>query len=375
MKAYPFILILLLCIAGGFAVPAAAGPSSVSVTSYEVDPQVPIRGDTATVTVAVQNTGTESVAVSRAMLYGSQIGILDSPYQSVGEIGAGTTREFTFPIKTAVSDGIHYLTFVLDFREGGSLRYPVPVRVESTGLAASVQQRPDGFIEGVTEVIVLRVGNPRRTDVTGVAVTPEGEGFSATPTTAFIGGLSPNQAAAVSFNITPEGADAVSFRIEYRNGPNVRTEWLNLPLVISEGRRRADLVLTNIVVTPESGGYRASGDIFNAGLETARAVTVAPGEGAVPVDPYRIYVVGTLEPDDFSSFEVTFMVEPGVREVPLEIEYLDEEGNIFNASGMAGINRTAAEEEDDAPTAAAIVIVAAAAIAIAAVILYAWRRR
>ncbi|KUG19259.1 MAG: hypothetical protein KO206_09570 [Methanomicrobiaceae archaeon] len=376
MKAYPFILILLLCIAGGFAVPAAAGPSSVSVTSYEVDPQVPIRGDTATVTVAVQNTGTESVAVSRAMLYGSQIGILDSPYQSVGEIGAGTTREFTFPIKTAVSDGIHYLTFVLDFREGGSLRYQVPIRVESTDLAVALVERPDVFSEGRTDAVTLRIGNPRSAGVTGVSVAPEGEGYSVVPSSAFIGALAPDQAATVTFNVTPEEGADVSFRVSYRNGVNTHSTLLPLPLIISEGKRRADPVLTNIDLEANAGGYRVNGDIINAGLETARSVIVTVGEGATPEDPYRIYVVGALDPDDFSSFEVTFSAPEGTAEVPLVIQYRDDEGNIYRSSSAINLGAAAVLPDQGAEgfSGTAIAVVALIAIAIGGAIFYSWRK-
>ena len=71
-----------------------------------------------------------------------------------------------------------------------------------------------------------------------------------------------------------------------------------------------------------------TGDVTNAGLEVANSVVLAAGQGAVPVTPYREYVVGSLQPDDFSSFEVT-CVAPGTSKIPLVVSYRDEDGKTF----------------------------------------------
>ncbi|MCG7854349.1 MAG: hypothetical protein MIO88_00695, partial [Methanoregulaceae archaeon] len=44
-------------------------------------------------------------------------------------------------------------------------------------------------------------------------------------------------------------------------------------------------------------------------------------------DPNPVYVIGALEPDDFSSFEVT-CTAMGASSVPLLIEYRDEDGMV-----------------------------------------------
>ena len=70
------------------------------------------------------------------------------------------------------------------------------------------------------------------------------------------------------------------------------------------------------------------GDVTNAGLKDAKSVTVTVGEPARAVDPDPIYVIGALEPDDFSSFEITCMA-PGLPKIPLVVSYRDEEGKTF----------------------------------------------
>ena len=56
---------------------------------------------------------------------------------------------------------------------------------------------------------------------------------------------------------------------------------------------------------------------------------MTPGKNVTGIDPYRQYVVGSLQPDDFSSFELTFNAA-GATSVPVIITYLDADGNQFS---------------------------------------------
>ncbi|MDN7025117.1 hypothetical protein FGU65_09485 [Methanoculleus sp. FWC-SCC1] len=361
MAIYAIVCAVLLLIA-----PALAAPADVTVTSVSLDPAVLMRGDEGILTVTVQNTGLEPVPISRARLYGDEVVVLSDPYPSVGDIGAGNTKQFTFTVRADAPDGTYYPRFVLEFRDDGSLRYPVPVRVESTPLQAAVVDRPDTFSEGREADVAVRVGNPRSTAVTGVRVVPEGSGFTAIPSSAFIGTLAPDQAAVALFNITPQEETNLTFRVIYQNGRNVHETTLALPLTLGEGKIRADPVLTGIEVIQEAGIWRVTGDVTNAGLETARSVIVTSAAPAMPTDPFRVYVVGTLDPDDFSSFEVTFETAGNVSEVPLVVEYRDDDGNLFTEQSMVALeNRTAEEDEGDLPllpiVVALVVVIAAAA--------------
>ncbi|MFA7198893.1 MAG: hypothetical protein WC093_06345, partial [Methanoculleus sp.] len=162
MKPRNLIILSLLCAVVALAGPASAGPADVTVTSFSLDPPVLMKGDTGTLTVSIANHGAEPVAVRSARLYGSGVVPLSEPYPSVGDIGAGINRTFTFTVRADGGEGTFYPTFVLDFRDGaGSLRYPIPVRVEDTPLSASVIGKPDAFAESRTADITVRVGNPR----------------------------------------------------------------------------------------------------------------------------------------------------------------------------------------------------------------------
>ncbi|KUL02175.1 MAG: hypothetical protein XE10_0779 [Methanoculleus marisnigri] len=378
MKPIHLAIITLFCAVLAVVGPASAGPADITVTSSATDPPVLMKGDTGTLTVTIQNNGPDTVAIRSARLYGSGVVPLSDSYASVGEIGAGNSKTFTFTVRADGGEGTFYPQFVLDFRDGaGSLRYPVPVQVEDTPLSASVIGKPDSFSEGRTAEITVRVGNPRPNAASGVQVIPQGTGITVTPTGGFIGALAPDGSATVVFNLIPTTETDVAFQVIWRNGINTHTTDLVLPISFGEDKRQADPVITNVEVTPIAGGYRIVGDVMNAGLESARSVLVTPGVPATPIDPFRVYVVGTLDPDDISSFEVTFRADAGTTEVPIAVEYRDDDGNRYAATTMVGVGGVAAaplEGQDSGIPIAGIVIVALVALGIAGAIYYSWRR-
>jgi len=63
---------------------------------------------------------------------------------------------------------------------------------------------------------------------------------------------------------------------------------------------------------------------------------IAPGEGVTPADPYPRYVIGSLAPDDFASFELEFRAE-NRSTVPLVISYKDADGDPFEQRTEAAL--------------------------------------
>ncbi|MDE4908495.1 hypothetical protein L0665_07735 [Methanogenium marinum] len=368
-------------------VPAMAADSSTTVegqlgvTDVAIDPGVFMYGDSGTVKVTVTNTGTMPVAIARAKLYSNELDVMgDENYGSVGSIGPGNSLQFTFTIVADAADGIYYPLFYLDLRDASSLRYRVPVKVENTGLSVSVNDRPDAFTSGKKEDVTIMVGNPRENTVNGVVITPMLNGYDTTETSHFIGTLSPDQAADATFSVTPYSETPMEFTVHYRNGMNDHEVTTAVPVTFGTDRKQAEIVLNNIVVTPEGDYYIITGDVTNAGLEDAKSVQVTTGSPAVPVDPYRSYVVGALEPDDFASFEVTFSAETGTENVLLITDYKDKDGNLYSSqltlplSSAVLPGKSSSGAGDELPV-VWIVIVIICAAAVAGVIYYSWKKK
>jgi len=304
--------------------------SMIDVTGITISPEVFMRGDTGTVTIEIQNTGESAVTIHRAKLMTpSGVSIAnDMVYDAVGTIGPGHSMSFTYTVKATASDGIYYPEFYLDFLTGGSLRQYFPVKIDSTGIQVSVLDAPDTYAADSKETISLSLGNPRETSVNGVTVTLLGEHIRASQTAVFLGTLRPDAEKNATFEITPSESTELTFNVSYRNGMNDHFTTLSLPVTVGGRSMAAELVVNNVEVAQGSGAITVTGDVTNAGLEEAYSVKVTVGTPAVPVDPYPVDVIGALEPDDFSSFELTFRAQ-GASTVPLVVEYRDGEGTIL----------------------------------------------
>lgn len=384
MKYAAFVLILLLC---AIAVPAvaqvpatttatdsASAAAQVTVTEKTIDPSVLMKNDRATVTVTITNNGDQSVPISRVFMSDGDISILGDSYDSVGSIGAGNSMAFTFTVRADVPDGIYYPRFSVNFRNAPSLRDYIPVKVESTELDVSVVTRPDAFSVGKKETIDLRVGNPRENTINGISVVPQGEGVDVEQSSYFIGKLDPDESANISFDVTPQESTNLTFHVTYRNGFNTHVLDRVLPVVISDDKKAAEPVVSNIVMTSSGGVYTITGDVTNAGLDVANSVIITTGAPAVPVEPNRIYVVGSLDPDDFSSFEVNFRADD-VASIPLQIQYKDADGNSYERQSQVSINKTADTDEEREFPVAIVAVLIVAALVIAGVIVYSWKKK
>ncbi|MBP5476035.1 MAG: hypothetical protein J6X83_07340 [Methanomicrobium sp.] len=56
-------------------------------------------------------------------------------------------------------------------------------------------------------------------------------------------------------------------------------------------------------------------------------MVVTAASPAIPVDPYKSSVIGSLDSDDFSSFEITFRCDS--EEIPVLITFKDSAGNTY----------------------------------------------
>jgi len=352
----------------------------ISVDSYSVEPKALIQYDTGTISVKITNTGTSPVDIRRVTLFSEDLILINErSYDTVGAIGPSTSREFTFSVKAAAPDGIYYPKFYIDFSAGGSLSYLVPVTVQSTPLEISVVSEPDEYKKDVESTIKLSVGNPRDNTVTGVVVRPVSDSAEFTQNSYFVGELEANKKEEVTFEMIPHSKGEVKFIAEYRNGINTHESVKTIDLTPGTGKKDADPVINNIESGFRDGTQYITGDVTNAGLKIAKSVIVTTKSPAKPTEPNRLYVVGELEPDDFSSFEVTFETDE-TEEIPIIVEYKDEDGNSYSKEFPVKTNsytssgaKTSSTADEGMPVMIIIMIVVVIA-AVAGIIYYTWKK-
>ncbi|OPX63182.1 MULTISPECIES: hypothetical protein [unclassified Methanoregula] len=371
-RTIAFLLVLLSLMPGmvlAFMTPESiVTAGNVYVSGAEFDPGSFFTGDRGTVTVYVTNGNTnQSVVVNHATIGDQNIRRTSDPYDTSANIGPLQTRPFIFSVATDAFEGTYYPTFSLSFRDADSLYYRAMVRVDNTPLELTVLDKPDAFTQGKKRTINFQVANPRTNNVTNVILDVAGDGISATPGRVFIGNLGSGGKMPVNISVTPEKAGTALVTLSYNNGNNPHTTTLELPVQFGVDKKQANPVVSNVQVTSTGGVYSVTGDVNNAGLETANTVMVTSLAPAVPQDPYKTYVVGALKPDDFGSFEITFTAEPGNTSVPIEMSYKDDDGNIYrsvqnvkiSSSGAASISATGDSSQNLVPVAAAVVVILA----------------
>jgi hypothetical protein len=354
--------------------------SSVMITSYQISPEVLMRNDVGTVTVTVKNMESlKSVNIKDARMLSRDIKVLSDSYFNIGRLGPGESLNLTFTIKAICPDGIYYPRIMVEGEDAQNIRYSIPVTVDSSSLTIGIKDLPEDIFKEERARIELVVGNPRQNTVTAVKLVTEE--LEVIPSEVFIGALSADESKVASFNFTPQtkGAHVLNFKLEFKNGDNHHSTDLGVPLDVTESKKSAELILTGIEVESMLGMnvYKITGDINNAGLKEAKSVVMKVGdsEGVEAMHPYKAYFVGLLSADDFSSFELDVKVGENETQVPLLIEYKDEDGNLFTMTEHISIERHQGTTSSGELPLSVIVVLVVVAIFVIGAIVYSWKKR
>ena len=347
------IFLLLIVTMGVLVLPVTAlqtpesivAAGNVYVSNVTYDPGTFFTNDTGTVMVYVSNgNSNQSVVVNHVTIGDKNIRLTSTPYDSSANIGPLQRQSFVFSVVADAPDGTYYPTFSLSFRDADSLYYRATVQVDNTPLELTVIDKPDTFTQGKRETIYMQVANPRKNDVRSVMLDVSGTGITATPTKIFFGNLAPGAKTPVNFTVTPDQETTLVITLTYNNGNNPHKVIMDLPISFGIDKMQANPVVSNINVTSSGGIYHITGDVNNAGLETANTVTVTSLSPALPQDPYKTYVVGALKPDDFGSFEVTFSTN-STSSIPIQLSYKDTDGNLYTSVQEVKISEVVANSQ------------------------------
>jgi hypothetical protein len=340
MKTVRYISLFTLVLLAGAMVGVVAGFSTpesivaadkVYVSSATYDPEIFFPGDTGTLTIEVTNGNTDTgIVVNHAQLSSDTIISTSSPYDTSSNLGPAQTQSFTFSITADGLNGIYFPTFSLSFRDADSLYYRAKVKIEDTPLVLTILDKPDTFSQGKKKTIYAQVANPRGNSVKNIILDISGTGITATPSEVFVGVINPGAKTPVNFSIAANQPTTLHLNLNYDNGDNPHSVNMDLPITFGVDKKQANPVISNVQVKSDAGTYHITGDVNNAGLETANTVMVTALSPAVPQDPYKNYVVGALKPDDFGSFEVTFSATDA-ETIPLQLSYKDADGNVYNS--------------------------------------------
>jgi len=368
-KASLCVLLAIGLLAGIGESGAVATPESIVaanniyVANMSFDPGVFFTGDIGTVTVVVTNGNTnQSIGVNHAAFGDRDLQLTSGTYDTSATIGPFQSRTYQFSVISEAPEGYYFPTFSLNLRDADNLYYRGVVEVDNTPLTVAVLSKPDSFTRAKKDAISLQIANPRKNNVKNVVVDiPGGPGVEILPSSRYVGSLGSGASIPINFSVTPDRETVLNVTVSYDNGDNHHYADIQVPIIFSPDKKKANPVTSNIEVTSVSGIIHVKGDVTNAGLTTANAVSVTSLAPAIPEDPYRTYVIGTLKPDDFGSFEVTFSAARSMT-VPLQLSYKDADGNVITSTESVTVPQYSAVTKKTGfpvlPVAAVIIVLA-----------------
>jgi len=366
--------------------------------NYDIEPDVLMPGDTGTVKVTLQNmakgemyveeddeTLDMNAYIASASLDGnSAIRILDKSYTDIGLMGPGDALELTFNIKARdnASNSVHFLDLEL---VGGSnmydFNYRIPVKIDDRNLKVIVSNVPSNLMKEISTVGV-EVVNRRPNEATSVIVSPSGKNMAFSPAEFFIGSISQGNKSYATFTLNTINCDSgdqdIEFEITYFNGDNLHsTETISKNVNIVD---QSPLVFTSLETTKIGNTYTLSGDLNNFGVTDAKNVIISINEkdNVTPVQPFSNYFIGTLEADDFSSFELSAKIlSDEISSIPIIIEFRDTDNAYTYMKKEISISEESviSNPEEKANSTGSWIFAGIIAIAIVAVIAYSWKKR
>ncbi len=395
------------------AVSDTGGPA-VMVTDYKVEPEVLMPGDTGTITVTIMNMDTKSLEQESTISGGSgsdtsttqmtsavsaeietirlgssgeiewlQKGSHRTKYYNVGSLGQGQSILISLPIKAdgSASDGTYFTELYIEVDNGDNVRFPVPVKVESSSVEILEKDIPADISLSESSEIVIVVANNRPNSVSGVQVhvQAETEELEFLPERIYIGNLAPYEQRDLNFALIPlsDGNKDFQFVVDYKNGVNSHRNTLDSAVSV---RSNSDIKLI-LVAAPESVAKgevaKIEFDVANGMPKDVKAVTVVPMSDSrnVRILPSQ-YFVGDMEVGDVfsASFDIdSSELKIGDNEIAFDLSFRDiDTDRIYETRGYE-VNIEVKEQQKEALPAIALAFVALLVVLLVVGVIL-WRR-
>ncbi len=323
------VLLLLLNI---FTIQSVCADPTLIVEDYYFTPDVFMPGDSGILSLKIKNAETTNTyqhtttsgtsSTTRTDTIGAYINNIwiayDSDnkgnkikalsnYEDIGGIspGANILIDFEIIAEDNLSEGNYFPKVRIDVEDFDDVRYPLLVKVSNETVGLLLSNVPNKISVSGSTLLTLTAINNRENSVKAVTIIPDGKNkIEFTPSSSYIGDLNTRESKNVSFSIKPSeiGLTNLSFEIQFKNGDNVHTENLNVPIEVIDTLDVAPVII-NIPTSLQKGKTeRVNLEVYNSKTESISGVIVTPITDAL-VSPSK-YFIGSMDPDDV--FSATF---------------------------------------------------------------------
>ncbi|GEM_PF-99987 len=337
-----FLAIMLLT---PVPVVGAADNPTIVITDYQVYPDVLMPGDVGTITITIKNTATTATQtdttiytpvgtttttkninadIESVYLLGNGIEVISGDYGNPGELGLGQSTTITFAIKAPVKVGIYFPEVLIDVLDGGSVKYPIPVKVDDSGVNILASNLPSAIPKGDLTEIELGIANLRPNSINSAIITPKAEGIEFTPNEIFLGTMTPDEMSTVEFTLHPVSIDRkdISFELTYKNGDNIHSTRLTSSINVEENPG-VELIVVERLTSVLKGEeidielYVANG--MSKSVSSVRVVPMMDGD----ISPSE-YFIGEIESEQKATADFnldTTDLPVGRNEIYFKVSY------------------------------------------------------
>lgn len=398
------ILIGIIVIAA-LILPTICADPSIIIYDYELTPQIFMPGDSGTLKLTIKNAETTNTVArtttgsSTTTVYTDTVGATfnniwivtasDSNskevkatlnYEDTGYLAPSASFDITFKMiaEAGIMEGLYFPTVRIDIDTYTDVSFPIPINVSNATVDLISTSVPSKLsVSGSTDITLTAVNN-RAASIDGVKITPqETTGIEFMPSSIFIGSISSYDSEGVIFSIKPTetGEKNLSFDIDFKNGDNLHTRTLTIPMEIVETLDVAP-VFYSIPSSIEKGkSTRIRLEVFNAKTSGITGVIVTPITDA-KMSPSQ-YFIGAMDPDDVfsASFDMyTDGLEVGNYTIGFKVSFKQGE-DYFETPTVISSFKIVAATENSGDGSLGVVIGGMCILVVALVLFLIWRKR
>jgi hypothetical protein len=327
------IIVLLFVGLGATALtPLVQANPAMMIQQYQISPEILMPGDTAILTLEVRNgeaaatqtttTGSVGDTTTTIQTLGATIDDISiipaqsgskqiratTHYEDVGYLAAGTSIEVNFKllVDTNISEGTYFPTAKIDVGGGTDVQYPLLMKVSNSSVDLLQKSVPSKISKGGTTDIIITAVNKRENAISEIIITPHGDDVNFVPSSYFLGSLAAKTSQDAVFSIEPLGLGAqnLTFVVSYKNGDNLHTGTLHVPITVIQALDVAPIITNFPISITKGGSSRISVEVYNAKTEKITGVLITPICDATVIPSQ--YFIGSMDPDDVfsASFDI-----------------------------------------------------------------------
>jgi len=339
----------------------------------DVPPTVFDAGKMQTFTVELRNLGEETLenVTVKIVSGGTPITILGINERFIKSIEPYSTENTQFSLyieESAESKGYNLPISVFYQKKWETIEYNATVGIRIIGKkpVLKINAEPITMKIGEEKDIKIEVTNKGNAIANDIKCSLSSDSIALlSPSSKFIKSLLPEQSEIITYTITSNvsGVHSLLLNVTYGNtSENVST---NCKVV-----GKPDLVLTGLEINKNESIYEITGNIANVGMDKALYVVLSVEKG---VYPYKDYFIGTLEPNDFASFELHS--SSSSQEIPVKIVYRDVFNNLEEEDRSVEIEKkTQGGGETQQVSFWVYLLTVFIAVLIIGIIVYSWTR-